>query len=140
MSVSSLSAASFRALASCSKRSSSPRHAVPYTPSRLAAPRVNGYFCSRRAYSQNPNPTQQTSSGIRDKSAVGVRLSSRSRVPASVPSHAVRQVFTPKASALFVVTGAALFFYFQSEKEKLQEQRRAYHSLSCRVVSTIDVL
>ena len=25
---------------------------------------------------------------------------------------------------LFVVTGAALFYYFQSEKEKLQEQRR----------------
>ncbi|TBU65176.1 SCO1 protein [Dichomitus squalens] len=104
MSVSSLSATSFRALSSCSRRSSSARHVVPHASSRPAALPWSGRICSRRAYSQNPNPTQQTSSGIRDKSAVGV--------------------FTPKAAALFVVTGAALFFYFQSEKEKLQEQRR----------------
>ncbi|TBU43980.1 SCO1 protein, partial [Dichomitus squalens] len=104
MSVSSLSATSFRALSSCSRRSSSARHVVPHASSRPAALPWNGRICSRRTYSQNPNPTQQTSSGIRDKSAVGV--------------------FTPKAAALFVVTGAALFFYFQSEKEKLQEQRR----------------
>lgn len=64
---------------------------------------MSSRVCSRRAYSQNPNPTHQTSSGTRDKSAVGV--------------------FNPKAAVLFAVTGAALFFYFRSEKDKLQEQR-----------------
>lgn len=39
--------------------------------------------------------------------------------------HCSLQVFTPKAAALFVLTGAALFLYFRNEKEKLLEQRRA---------------
>lgn len=43
--------------------------------------------------------------------------------------YAAQQVFTPKAAALFAVTGAALFFYFRSEKDKLQEQRRASYSV-----------
>lgn len=39
------------------------------------------------------------------------------------------KVFTPKAAAVFVATGVALFFYFRNEKEKLLEQRRASPSL-----------
>ncbi|KAI0719217.1 SCO1 protein [Fomitopsis betulina] len=54
-----------------------------------------------RHYSQ---PSQQTSSGERDRSAVGV--------------------FTPRAAALFIVTGVALYFYFDYEKQKLQEQKQ----------------
>ncbi|KZT63713.1 SCO1 protein [Daedalea quercina L-15889] len=50
------------------------------------------------------SPSQQTSSGERDRSAVGV--------------------FTPKAAALFVATGVGLFFYFRYEKQKLQEQKQ----------------
>lgn len=33
-------------------------------------------------------------------------------------------MFTPKAAALFLVTGAGLFFYFRHEKEKLLEQKQ----------------
>jgi protein SCO1 len=33
-------------------------------------------------------------------------------------------VFTPQAAALFVATGAGLFWYFRQEKQKLAEQRR----------------
>ncbi|KAI1792502.1 SCO1 protein [Ganoderma leucocontextum] len=103
MSVSQRSATSFRALASSSRRGFSARHTFPSAVSRHATLPASSRICSRRAYSQNPDPTHQTSSGTRDKSAVGV--------------------FTPKAAALFVVTGAALFLYFRSEKDKLQEQR-----------------
>ena len=39
------------------------------------------------------------------------------------------KVFTPKAAAVFVATGVALFFYFRNEKEKLLEQRRASPSV-----------
>ncbi|OBZ66540.1 Protein SCO1, mitochondrial [Grifola frondosa] len=53
-----------------------------------------------REYSQ---PSHQTPSGERDKAAVGV--------------------FTPKAAAIFIATGVALFLYFRNEKVKLQEQR-----------------
>ena len=56
---------------------------------------------NRRQYSNFPN--QQTQSGARDKTAVGV--------------------FTPKAAAVFVLTGVALYFYFDHEKQKLQEQK-----------------
>jgi protein SCO1/2 len=35
------------------------------------------------------------------------------------------QVFTPTAAALFVATGAGLFFYFKSEKEKLLKKKGA---------------
>ncbi|KAH7930339.1 SCO1 protein [Leucogyrophana mollusca] len=42
--------------------------------------------------------------GARDRAAVGV--------------------FTPRAAALFVVTGIGLFYYFQHEKQKLLEQRQ----------------
>ncbi|RPD62154.1 SCO1 protein [Lentinus tigrinus ALCF2SS1-7] len=102
MSTCTLSATVSRALASSSRRSLSLRHAktVPRT-----IPRAALASSSRRAYSQDPsNPLQQTSTGSRDKSTVGV--------------------FTPKAAALFVATGVALFFYFRSEKEKLLEQKR----------------
>ena len=74
MSVSSLSAPSFRALASSSRRAFSAHHALPSTVTRRATLPVSSRVCLRRAYSQNPNPTHQTSSGSRDKSAVGVRL------------------------------------------------------------------
>lgn len=33
------------------------------------------------------------------------------------------QVFTPAAAALFVATGVGLFYYFQYEKQKLQEKK-----------------
>ncbi|KAI0915435.1 hypothetical protein AcV5_003657 [Taiwanofungus camphoratus] len=56
----------------------------------------------RRNYSDQPS--QQTPAGARDRSAVGV--------------------FTPKAAALFVVTGVGLVFYFRYEKQKLLEQRQ----------------
>lgn len=39
-------------------------------------------------------------------------------------------MFTPQAAALFLVTGAGLFWYFKTEKEKLAEQRRESSSLS----------
>ncbi|KAK7694452.1 hypothetical protein QCA50_001638 [Cerrena zonata] len=55
---------------------------------------------SRRSYSVK----QQTASGSRDRSSVGV--------------------FTPKAAALFVATGLGLFAYFRYEKERLLEQRQ----------------
>lgn len=34
------------------------------------------------------------------------------------------QPFTWKAAALFVVTGVGLYFYFESEKAKVQERKR----------------
>ncbi|EPQ59759.1 SCO1 protein [Gloeophyllum trabeum ATCC 11539] len=47
--------------------------------------------------------SHQTSSGERDRAAVGV--------------------FTPKAAILFVLSGVGLFWYFRHEKAKLLEQR-----------------
>ncbi|EIW62279.1 SCO1 protein [Trametes versicolor FP-101664 SS1] len=99
------------ALASSSRVPLSARHAG--TRSAARAPRSPSSVCSRRAYSQQQqqtppdpklNPSHSTSSGERDRATVGV--------------------FTPKAAALFVLTGAALFLYFRNEKEKLIEQRR----------------
>ncbi|KAL6304062.1 h-sco1 [Sparassis latifolia] len=59
----------------------------------------------KRNYSEKSSgSTQQTPSGERDRSAVGV--------------------FTPTAAAIFVATGVGLFFYFRHEKEKLHEQRQ----------------
>ncbi|KAH9916778.1 SCO1/SenC-domain-containing protein [Fomitopsis serialis] len=74
---------------------------------RTAAARPARYPCSRlelkppcaRHYSQ---PTQQTSSGERDRSAVGV--------------------FTPKAAALFVATGVGLYLYFRYEKQSCRSK------------------
>lgn len=34
------------------------------------------------------------------------------------------QPFTWKAAAVFVVTGVGLYFYFESEKAKVQERKR----------------
>ncbi|TDL15798.1 SCO1 protein [Rickenella mellea] len=48
--------------------------------------------------------TQQTASGQRDRSAVGV--------------------FTPTAALLFIATGVGLYFYFQHEKAKILEAKR----------------
>lgn len=70
---------------------------------RVAPPSVATRHWAQRTYSTE-QPTQQTQSGSRDRSAVGV--------------------FTPKAAALFIVTGAALFYYFKTEKERLLEERR----------------
>jgi len=53
-------------------------------------------------YSNSAPPPNQ--SGARDRAAVGV--------------------FTPKAAALFVLTGVGLYFYFDYEKRQLQERRR----------------
>ncbi|EIN04375.1 SCO1 protein [Punctularia strigosozonata HHB-11173 SS5] len=47
---------------------------------------------------------QQSASGARDRAAVGV--------------------FTPTAAAIFVATGIGLFWYFKSEKEKLQKKKQ----------------
>ncbi|KAJ9091860.1 hypothetical protein QFC21_007058 [Naganishia friedmannii] len=49
-----------------------------------------------------------TSQGLRDKSAIGP--------------------FTWKAASLFVVTGAALYIYFESEKSKMQERQESQTS------------
>lgn len=38
----------------------------------------------------------------------------------------VLQVFTPKAAIIFVVTGLGLYFYFDYEKRKLQEQKSTH--------------
>jgi hypothetical protein len=40
---------------------------------------------------------------------------------------AYEQPFTWKAAAVFVVTGVGLYFYFESEKAKVQERRRTSH-------------
>ncbi|KAI0773640.1 SCO1 protein [Fomes fomentarius] len=101
MSAPALSAAlkfSRSAAAPSSRRTLATRHAIPRTRSTTSL--VN----ARRAYSTNPNPSHQTSSGTRDRATVGV--------------------FTPLAAALFVATGLGLFFYFRNEKEKLAEQKR----------------
>ncbi|KAI8984889.1 SCO1 protein [Trametes punicea] len=113
MSARSLLAQAFsRASVSYSRRCLIAPHTVPRpTPKAAILP---GLTCAARAYSQQPqsnpipdpkqSPLHQTSSGERDRTTVGV--------------------FTPKAAALFVLTGIALFFYFRNEKEKLLEQRR----------------
>ncbi|CAL1696551.1 unnamed protein product [Somion occarium] len=61
---------------------------------------VSRRIVSKRAYSVK----QPTSSGSRDREAVGV--------------------FTPKAAALFIATGIGLFAYFRYEKERLLEERQ----------------
>ncbi|KAI5119621.1 hypothetical protein M0805_007885 [Coniferiporia weirii] len=63
---------------------------------------VAGCSVAKRFNSNGPQG-QQTAAGARDKAAVGV--------------------FTPKAAAIFVVTGLGLYFYFSYEKQKLQEQK-----------------
>ncbi|KAI0655237.1 SCO1 protein, partial [Cubamyces menziesii] len=89
-----------------SRHALSAHHAAQRCALRTAS--LPSRTCARRGYSQTPdpklNPTQQTSSGERDRAAIGV--------------------FTPKAAALFVLTGIGLYFYFRNEKEKLLEQRR----------------
>lgn len=39
-------------------------------------------------------------------------------------------MFTPKAAVVFILTGAELYFYFNHEKQKLQERKiRQLHRL-----------
>ncbi|KAF9224489.1 SCO1 protein [Gyrodon lividus] len=59
------------------------------------------FIVSKRSYSEF---RQTTPMGARDRSTVGV--------------------FTPTAAALFVATGAGMFYYFQYEKQKLQEKKQ----------------
>ena len=76
-------------------------------------PTVQHTRCSR-TYSSIP------SSSDRDKTAVGVS-----------PPHLKRpegynsgfQVFSPTAAAIFIATGAGLFYYFNSEKESLKKKK-----------------
>ena len=37
-----------------------------------------------------------------------------------------KQVFTPQAAILFIATGVGLYYYFQNEKEKMQEKKRPF--------------
>jgi len=67
-----------------------------------------------RAYSSIP------SSSDRDKTAVGVS-SPHSKQPEVYDS--VLQVFSPTAAAIFIATGAGLFYYFNSEKESLKKKK-----------------
>lgn len=68
-----------------------------------------------RTYSSIPSPSD------RDKTAVGV----------SPPRHSKglrvcnngSQVFSPTAAAIFIATGAGLFYYFNSEKESLKKKK-----------------
>lgn len=53
-----------------------------------------------------PARRHYASQGFRDKSAIGP--------------------FTWKAASLFVLTGAGLYVYFESEKSKIQERKRAF--------------
>ena len=69
--------------------------------------------CSR-AYSSIP------SSGDRDKTAVGV---SSSHLKQSEIYNNWFQVFSPTAAAVFIATGAGLFYYFNSEKESLKKKK-----------------
>ncbi|KAI0753588.1 h-sco1 [Irpex lacteus] len=81
-------------------RSSLARRSVQHTkcaPKNVAARRT--FATSRVVKAEEP----WTNTG-RDRAAVGV--------------------FTPQAAALFLVTGAGLFWYFKTEKEKLAEQRQ----------------
>ena len=68
-----------------------------------------------RTYSSIP------SSGDRDKAAVGVSPPRHSREP-KVRNDAF-QVFSPVAAAIFIATGAGLFYYFNSEKESLKKKK-----------------
>ena len=60
-------------------------------------------------------------SGDRDKTAVGV---SPPRCPKEreVCNNGF-QVFSPTAAAVFIATGAGLFYYFNSEKESLKKKK-----------------
>ncbi|EJD00782.1 h-sco1 [Fomitiporia mediterranea MF3/22] len=60
-------------------------------------------LAANRVYRRH-NSTQQSLPRGNDKSAVGV--------------------FTPKAAIVFVLTGVGLYFYFNHEKKKLQEQKK----------------
>ena len=71
----SFSAAFTRAAAS-SRYTHSTRHVLPRPRTGSRSCWMSDRVCSRRAYSQGPNPTQQTSAGLRDKSTVGVCNSS----------------------------------------------------------------
>lgn len=63
----------------------------------------------RRLAHPSPSATatrHYASQGFRDKSAIGP--------------------FTWKAASLFVLTGAGLYVYFESEKSKIQERKRMF--------------
>ena len=62
-----------------------------------------------------------SSSGDRDKTAVGV--SPPCRLEESGFCNNRFQVFSPTAAAIFIATGAGLFYYFNSEKESLKKQK-----------------
>jgi hypothetical protein len=68
-----------------------------------------------RTYSSIP------SSGDRDKTAVGVSPPCHLKEP-EICNRAF-QVFSPTAAAIFIATGAGLFYYFNSEKELLKAKK-----------------
>lgn len=70
---------------------------------------------SSRAYSSVP------SSGDRDRTAVGVSPLRHSKRPGVCNDGF--QVFSPTAAAIFIATGAGLFYYFKSEKESLKKKK-----------------
>ncbi|KIJ61001.1 hypothetical protein HYDPIDRAFT_189743 [Hydnomerulius pinastri MD-312] len=81
------------------------RQLATRTPSALSS--SSSFVICRapsRTFKRSYARAQTSSTGARDKAAVGV--------------------FTPTSAALFVATGAGLYFYFQSEKLKLQEKKR----------------
>ncbi|OCB88341.1 h-sco1 [Sanghuangporus baumii] len=69
----------------------------PWRPQILRRSVLAASVCRRH------NSTQPPPSGSRDRSAVGP--------------------FTPSAAAVFVLTGAGLYFYFKLEKDKIQEKK-----------------
>lgn len=44
----------------------------------------------------------------------------------------VLQPFNLRAAALFFATGIGLYFYFQSEKEKVQQKKRMHVPQACQ--------
>jgi hypothetical protein len=71
---------------------------------------------------------QQSAAGARDRAAVGVSTIKFYRFVGV--KYRNSQVFTPTAAALFIATGAGLFWYFKNEKEKLQQKKRSSHLIS----------
>ncbi|THH04927.1 hypothetical protein EW145_g5169 [Phellinidium pouzarii] len=81
--------------------------AAPQSSTALRTTSRIGRSAGKRHYSTSGSDSpkrQQTASGARDRAAVGV--------------------FTPKAAVIFVLTSVGLYFYFNYEKQKLQEQKK----------------
>lgn len=75
-----------------------------------------------------------TSEAFKSRAQVGVRAIQRVSTVSLADMKQISKPFSWKALSLFLVTGTGLYYYFQSEKEKIESVKSAFAlSPFCRI-------